>query len=297
MRGLVRAAYTIYRGSPLHPHLGAAIKRVLQVRNRFVARAPFVHDVGPFRMHIDLRQLIDTSIYTMGTWEATSIATIRRLLPAGGTAIDVGANIGFMTLHMADCVGAAGRVVSFEPTTWAYDRLVANLALNDMRQVSPERAGLSDREARHDEVLVPYSYPLVGDRPFMKDSIVVVRLDRYFEDHPIDRLDFIKCDTDGWEAHVLRGASATLRRFRPALLLEINPRGLVEQGESVRSLVSLLGDLGYGLHHEEDLAPFDDLEAVAERLARTGHDLDVVALHRDSEAAGRLVGQGRQSEA
>ena len=63
-------------------------------------------------------------------------------------------------------------------------------------------------------------------------------------EHPTDRLDFVKCDTDGWEAHVLRGAEATLRRFRPALLLEINPRGLADQNESVSALLSLLaGDI------------------------------------------------------
>jgi len=284
MRSLVRATYAVYRNSPLHPHLGGAIKRALRLRNRFVSRAPFVHDLGPFRMNLDLGQLIDTSIYTMGTWEATSIATIRRLLPAGGTGVDIGANIGFMTLHMADCVGATGHVVSFEPTSWAFDRLGANLALNDMPQVSAERAGLSDHGARHDEVLVPYSYPLVGDRPFMKDSIVLCRLDDYFDEHPTDRLDFVKCDTDGWEAHVLRGAEATLRRFKPALLLEINPRGLADQSESVPALVSLLADLGYALHHEDSLEPFDDLEAVTESLAQTGHDLDAVALHRESAA-------------
>ena len=289
MRSLVRATYSVYRRSPLHPHLGGVIKRALRLRNRFVSGAPFVHDLGAFRMRLDLGQLIDTSIYTMGTWEATSIATIRHLLPAGGTAVDIGANIGFMTLHMADCVGAAGHVVSFEPTTWTFDRLCANLALNDMPQVCAERAGLSDHEVHHDEVMVPYSYPLVGDRPFMKDSIVLRRLDEYFDEHPIDRLDFVKCDTDGWEAHVLRGAEATLRRFKPALLLEINPRGLADQNESVSALLSLLGDLGYGLHHEETLAPFDDLEAVAERLLATGYDLDVVALPRETEGVRRSL--------
>ena len=282
MRGLVRYGYRLYAGSPLHPHLGGLIKRTLLLRNRFVSRTPFVHDLRAFRMNIDLRQLIDTSVYTMGTWEATSIATIQRLLPAGGTAVDVGANIGFMTLHMATCVGKQGRVFSFEPNTWAFEKLRENLALNDMPQVVVERAGLSDHETRHEKVLVPYSYPLVGDRPWMRDSIVLRTLDRYLEEHPIERLDFIKCDTDGWEAHVVRGAEATLRRFRPAMLLEVNPRGLAEQNHTVPDLIRLLRDLGYGLHHEETLEPFTDLEAVAERLARTGHDLDVVALHRDA---------------
>jgi FkbM family methyltransferase len=281
MRRFVRSGYAFYLGSPLHPHLGGALKRLLRVRNYFVAREPFVHDIGPFRMNIDLAQLIDTSIYTMGTWEAASIASIQRLLPMGGTAVDVGANIGFMTLHMAVGVGEEGRVFAFEPSSWACHRLRANLALNQMPQVVVERLGLGDREACYQDIQVPYGYPLVGERPWMRESFVLRTLDHYFSEHPIERLDLIKCDTDGFEAEVLRGAQRTIREFRPILLLEVNARGLAEQGASVASLLELLRELGYTLHHEETLEPFIDVEGVADRLGRLNHDLDVVALPRD----------------
>jgi FkbM family methyltransferase len=287
VRALTRFGYSLYRRSPLHPHLGGLIKRGFQLRNRLVAREPFVHDLGEFRMNIDLRELIDTSIHSMGTWEATSISTIGRLLPPGGTAVDVGANIGFMTLHMAARVGRQGRVFAFEPNTWAFERLQANLALNDMPQVVVERAGLGDREEVQTDVMVPYSYPLVGERPWMRDTIVIRRLDEYFEKNPIDRLDLVKCDTDGWEVHVFEGAAETLRRFRPSILLEINPCGLEERGQSVAGLIGWLRDLGYAIHHEESLEAFPDVEAVAARLARTKHDMDVVALH----SAPRAVSQ------
>ncbi len=289
MRALTRFGYSMYRRSPLHPHLGAVIKRCLQLRNRFVAREPFVHDLGPFRMNIDLAELIDTSIYSMGTWEATSIAAIEHLLPEGGTAVDVGANIGFMTLHMAHRVGAHGRVFAFEPTTWAFERLRANLELNAFPQVVAERAGLGDREEVQADVMVPYSYPLVGDRPWMRDTIAIRRLDDYFAERSIDRLDLLKCDTDGFEVQVLRGAADTLRRFRSDLLVEVNPSGLEEQGQSVGALVGLLRDLGYTLHHEDSLEPFPDIEAVVARLARTRHDLDVVAFHADRPERGQAL--------
>lgn len=288
MRALFRWLYSLYVGSFLHPHLGTGIKHLLRMRNRLIARAPFVHDLGAFRMNLDLDQLIDNSIFHMGTWEAKSIAAIDRLLPAGGVAVDVGANIGFMSLHMGARVGRSGRVFAFEPNTWAVDRLRANLALNDLPQVHVERAGLSNAPGREDDVLVHYGYPLVGERPTMRDSIVTMRLDDFFDAHPVDRLDFLKCDTDGWEVHVLEGARRTLSRFRPALLLEVNPRGLAERGHDVAKLVACLRELGYAIHDEETLAPFVDLEGAAARVAATGHDFDVVALPvaRASEQAG-----------
>jgi FkbM family methyltransferase len=278
-RDLYRLGYGAYARSFLHPHLGGLIKRCLQVSNHFVSREPFVHDVGPFRMHVDLQQLIDTSVYRMGTWEESAIDTIRRFLPAGGVGVDVGANIGFMTMHMACCVGPSGHVLAFEPTTWAHRRLVANLGLNDLPQVEAIRMGLGDAPSLAQGVPAPCGYPLVGERRFTPDDLEIVTLDAYLEGHPIDRLDFVKCDTDGWELHVFRGAAATLRRFRPVILLEVNPEGLAEQHGSVRELVELLRGLGYRLHHEGTLVPFDDLEHAAASVS-SHHDLDVVAIHQ-----------------
>ena len=286
MRWLFQKCYAIYCRSFLHPHLGGLIKRVLRSRNRSIAAAPFVHDLGAFRMNLDLDQLIDTSIYYMGTFEVESIAAIRRQLSPGACAVDVGANIGFMTMHMADAVGTSGRIIAFEPTTWTSERLRANVALNHMPQVVLERAALGSRNVFHPEVIVPYGYPLVGDRPVMRDSIQIHRLDDYLAQHPIDRLDLIKCDTDGWEMDIFEGALATLRRFHPALLFELDPLGLAENGSSAGALIQLLRDAGYQFHETADLRPYDDLERAASRL-RAEYKLDVVALHKDASAGVR----------
>ena len=250
---------------------------MLALRNRMASRRAFVHTVGQFRMELDLDLLIDNAIYYMGTWEPEVVAAIRRTLRPGGVAVDVGAHSGFMTLHMAHQVGPTGRVLAFEPTSWAYERLTTNVELNGFHQVTARRAGLSDAPAVTASTLVPTSYPLVGERPHVLDSLVIETLDAVCTSEGLERLDFVKCDTDGWEAHVMRGARETLRRFRPVVLFEVNPTGLAERGETVAGLVDLVRDLGYGLYDAATQQPLRDVAAAADRLSGH-HDLDVLAL-------------------
>ncbi len=57
--------------------------------------------------------------------------------------------------------------------------------------------------------------------------------------------DLVKIDVEGYELAVLRGAQATLGRYRPPLFLELHPQRLRELGGSVEEVVGLLAGLGY----------------------------------------------------
>ena len=59
------------------------------------------------------------------------------------------------------------------------------------------------------------------------------------QDSPIS---FIKCDVEGHEFAVLRGAERLLARSKPALLVEIEER----HGQTVSEVVGYLSDRGYG---------------------------------------------------
>jgi tRNA G37 N-methylase Trm5 len=74
---------------------------------------------------LDLSDGIQLSIYLFGTFERSTERALARLLPIGGVAIDVGANIGAHTLPMARHVGQSRRVIALEPTVWAGDALRA----------------------------------------------------------------------------------------------------------------------------------------------------------------------------
>jgi hypothetical protein len=120
----------------------------------------------------------------------------------------------------------------------------------------------------------------------MRDSIQILRLDDYLAQHPIDRLDLIKCDTDGWEMDIFEGALATLRRFHPALVFELDPFGLAENGHSASALIRLLRDAGYQFYRTTDLRLYEGMERAVARVT-TNHKLDVLALHSDASSSVR----------
>src|ERR1700680_1562623 len=79
---------------------------------------------------VDLSQGIDFAIYLGNIYERQTRAALRRLVSPSSLVLDIGANIGAHTLHLAQLVGPTGRVIAFEPTDYAYRKLTRNLELN-----------------------------------------------------------------------------------------------------------------------------------------------------------------------
>ncbi|MGZ5074512.1 MAG: FkbM family methyltransferase, partial [Usitatibacter sp.] len=88
-------------------------------------------------------------------------------------------------------------------------------------------------------------------------SIPSRRLDDLFPERlGADRPMLIKCDVEGAELLVLRGAQGLLRREMPTLLLSVHPPALPSYGHSTGEVRGFLEDLGYGIEciavdHEE----------------------------------------------
>ena len=80
--------------------------------------------------HLDLHEGIDFAIYLTGRFEPETVTTMASLIKSGDVVLDIGANIGAHTLSMARMVGKEGKVIAFEPTKYAFDKLVANTTLN-----------------------------------------------------------------------------------------------------------------------------------------------------------------------
>src|SRR6266850_1982257 len=102
-----------------------AVRRMAGAKNDLV-----VVQRGGLRWQLDLNEGIDFSIYLLGAFERSAISTYRRLIPPAAVVLDIGANVGAHTLHLARAVGEDGRVYAFEPTVYAFDKLQRNLALN-----------------------------------------------------------------------------------------------------------------------------------------------------------------------
>ena len=88
----------------------------------------FVEDVGQFKMRLRLCDDVQRQIY-LGLYENEEIEACRPRVRSGGTCIDVGANVGWFSLHFAAWVGVAGRVIACEADPSIAEDLRANCAL------------------------------------------------------------------------------------------------------------------------------------------------------------------------
>lgn len=174
--------------------------------------------------------------------------TLHQLVKSGSIVIDVGANIGEVTMNLAQLVGPSGFVHSFEPDIDTFGKLSRNLSLNKFTNIRISPLGLGDR----DEQLVleaQVSSNRGGSRIHRHHSqgqrIQVTTLDSYVAAQTVGPVSLIKIDVEGFELHVLRGAEQTLRQCKPVLFIELDDDNLRDQGDSASELVQFLEGQGY----------------------------------------------------
>ena len=138
-----------------------------------------------------------------------------------GTLIDVGANVGLVTLLLADKVKHA---LLFEPNPVAAQRARENLALNGLKFEVHELA-LSDRTgtvAFEDEGGVSTCNRTVSgfSTSVPTREVRCIQLDEFLTQHPPPLpISAIKIDVEGHENQVLAGMLECLRQFRPGLVM------------------------------------------------------------------------------
>ena len=240
--------------------------------------------------NLDLHEGIDFSIWLLGSFEPGTVQTYRKLIKPGDTVLDIGANIGAHTLHLAGCVGPSGQVVAFEPTDFAFAKLTRNVALN------PDLAArtrcvqfmLVDSEAGNVTTVPLYSsWPLKQEADvrhglhlgrLMTTSGATARtLDSAVASLELSRVDCIKLDIDGFECAMLRGARETMTRWHPTVIMELAPYVLEEHGASLQELVQLLVDYGYGLYSASNGVPLAMDAAKLGKHIPPGASLNVLA--------------------
>ena len=181
------------------------------------------------------------------------IPLLRPLVPADAIVFDVGAHAGQFAKLFAR-VAPRGTVYAVEPGRYARFILRAALRLNRIRNVAVLPCALGDRPGVS-LLTVPvkrsgsYGFGLAhlgaGTREAETELVPVATLDDTVASLGLQRLDFIKADIEGYEHRLILGARATLARFRPALLLEMNEAHLARAGGSLAALWALLIERGY----------------------------------------------------
>src|SRR3954471_13929768 len=106
-------------------------------------------DLGPLLYPSD-DEVVTPWVRHHGSWEPETCDLIRRLLPEGGTFIDVGAHVGYLTITAARAVGPKGHGIAIEAAPENFRLLAANLATADVPWVVAIHAAAGDRTGRID---------------------------------------------------------------------------------------------------------------------------------------------------
>ena len=241
------------------------------------------------RWNLDLREGIDFSIWLLGSFEPETVRCYQQIVKAGDIVLDIGANIGSHTLLLAQAVGSEGRVYAFEPTDFAFRKLMSNRLLNPnlVSRIHCFQYMLVDQAIAGNATPSLYSsWPLKEDvdlhelhqgRLMTTAGAEARTLDSVILRLKLDRVNCIKLDIDGFECGMMRGAREVLSRWRPVIIMELAPYALKEQGASLSDLIGLLKQYGYSLFDLSKGAPLPMDTATLVRLIPRGASMNVIA--------------------
>ena len=219
-------------------------------------------------------------------YEPGIAATFNRCVKPGMAVVDVGANIGCLTMLLASLVEASGLVVAVEPNPENIKLLEASRRVNGFDQVLVIQAAAGRRTGLL-ALNVSHSNGMTGELPEDADAV--------FASHPVPcfaldailpknrRFGLIKIDTEGAELNALVGLSETINRDRPVIVSEFNPatlpgisrcsgpeylRFLIARGYRIGVIESDGSETGFG----------DDVDGVMGAYSRSGIDhIDIIA--------------------
>jgi len=181
-----------------------------------------------------------------GTFYEIDLLAYSAFVCAGrkGTIVDVGANIGNHSIFFGTFVG--GHVVAIEPNPAALCHLEVNLKRH-LSNYTIVRSAVSDSPSAGTIVLPPSAERNIGMAQIVDggDRAIPIRtIDEVL--HELDAtgllplpISLVKLDIEGMELAALRGAVATLSRFRPHLLVE------AQDPDRFAEIARFLRDLGY----------------------------------------------------
>lgn len=188
--------------------------------------------LGRYKFYVDCRDRgLAPHLMLDGYWEYWVSDFMWRNIKPGDTVVDVGANLGYYSVLMADLVGPAGRVAAFEPNPRLFELLQRNIDINGFTrrtQCHARAVTACSNESLH--FAVSMSDPkngallpaLAGNQAragMVEMTVETMALD----DLAIGPIDFIKIDVEGAEEALWAGIQQTIRNSPDVqILLEFN---------------------------------------------------------------------------
>ncbi|MDH5722524.1 MAG: FkbM family methyltransferase [Alphaproteobacteria bacterium] len=169
--------------------------------------------------------------------------------------IDVGAHSGQFA-KLFSRMAPEGQIYAFEPGKYPLSILNKVKTLCSLKNVEIVPFGLGAQKQNltlktpiKKSGSLGFGLAQIGENTsggkFKTEEIGITSLDAFVKEFSLDRLDFIKADIEGFEYEMLRGATETLAKFKPAIMLEVSQIRLQQIGANPDDIWDMLIPLGY----------------------------------------------------
>lgn len=211
---------------------------------------------GPM-IYLKHDKFVGGSIAAYGDYSPAEVMFLRSLLQPGDCVMDIGANLGALTMPFAVQVGEKGSVFAFEPQPLVARLLVANCAMNFFNQVQVINAAVGEARSTLTLPIMNYNadsnYGAADMRRLEElsattDNVVtvdIVALDDLFSTDPTNpnkpyiRPKLMKIDVEGMELGVLKGGAKLIAANKPILFVEC------DRPDTAPELISYIREIGY----------------------------------------------------
>ena len=186
------------------------VKRIIIIIPRLSVSAPpgisflLSNYLGEFNIDVDTIYTVEKRMLT-GIYEKGTSKIIEKFVNEGDVCFDIGANVGPITLELAQKVKPKGKVYAFEPGPPIFERLVRNITLNPpyTSAIISENLGVSEQNGKlfwsegTEEFDQRGNGSLRVGPDYRNIKVDVVSLDSYCQSKGIKDIDFIKIVTAG----------------------------------------------------------------------------------------------------
>ncbi|MDO1449794.1 FkbM family methyltransferase [Rhodocytophaga aerolata] len=171
-------------------------------------------------MNIVTNESTSNQIMNFGYTEVAITIFMLHYLQEGDTVIDVGTHFGYEAMLVAHLLGNKGKIICFEPNPSSYKLAESNL--KKIHSVKLYQAAVADKPGRmfiQNKDISESAFNTITDKSDNDSVEVDVKtLDGLLNSY--NKIDLIKCDVEGFEIEVIKGAANLLERDRPTLILE-----------------------------------------------------------------------------
>ncbi len=240
-----------------------SLKRFLDIENKeFISLGGF-NDLIKMRdgwmVYNKNDSYVGKSIKEYGEWSLGEIDLLKQILTPNDLIIEVGSNIGSLTLPLSKIVNQ-GRIYAFEPQNVVFQNLCANISINSITNCFCFQCALTDKI---DEKLYNLNFNFNKEQNFASMSFMknkkfyddinnsrgknifyeanIDTLDNKFAD--VNRLKLLKTDAEGMEINVIKGGADLMKRTKPIIYVENDLLYISKSQE----LIELLWSLDYKL--------------------------------------------------